>query len=458
MRHRDRGQRAHPVGVPGGQRPRHVGAPVVPDDVGTGHVERRHQVRGHLGEVRRRVGGHLVRPGAGGVAQLVGRVGAQPRLGEQRRHRRPRRRGLREAVQQQHRPPVLGSVDPHVEGQVADVDAAAALPACPDASRERPPPPALPSVPVSSPERDFVRAHLDDLHADLDAWLRIPSISADPAHAPDVADSAAWLAEALRRTGFPTVEIWPTAGRAGGLRRVAQRRRRRPGRARLRPPRRPAGRPAGAVGAPAVRADRASTGPTAPSCTPAAPSTTRATSPSTCSACGPTSPPPVATPPPSPSSCSSRARRSPARRTSPRCSASARTGSPATSSSSATPAWPRPTCPSAVTAMRGLADAEITLRGPAVDLHSGSFGGAVPNPLHAMAELLASPARRPGPGHPARLLRQGPPAVRPRARADGPGAVRRAGVARRPGRLPGDRPARPASAPWSGSAPGRPPR
>ncbi|MCW2741188.1 MAG: Beta-Ala-His dipeptidase, partial [Blastococcus sp.] len=45
---------------------------------------------------------------------------------------------------------------------------------------------------VSSPERDFVRAHLDDLHADLDAWLRIPSISADPIHAGDVADSAAW--------------------------------------------------------------------------------------------------------------------------------------------------------------------------------------------------------------------------------------------------------------------------
>jgi acetylornithine deacetylase/succinyl-diaminopimelate desuccinylase-like protein len=43
-----------------------------------------------------------------------------------------------------------------------------------------------------------------------------------------------------------------------------------------------------------------------------------------------------------------------------------------------------------VVAMRGLADAEITLRGPAVDLHSGSFGGAVPNPLHAMAQLLAA--------------------------------------------------------------------
>jgi acetylornithine deacetylase/succinyl-diaminopimelate desuccinylase-like protein len=33
--------------------------------------------------------------------------------------------------------------------------------------------------------------------------------------------------------------------------------------------------------------------------------------------------------------------------------------------------------------------AEITLRGPVSDLHSGSFGGGVPNPLHAMAALLA---------------------------------------------------------------------
>ena len=61
-------------------------------------------------------------------------------------------------------------------------------------------------------EREYVTAHLEDLHADLDAWLRIPSISADPAHAGDVAASAEWLAEALRRTGFPTVEVWSTAG------------------------------------------------------------------------------------------------------------------------------------------------------------------------------------------------------------------------------------------------------
>src|SRR5207244_13110899 len=41
------------------------------------------------------------------------------------------------------------------------------------------------------------------------------------------------------------------------------------------------------------------------------------------------------------------------------------------------------------TGLRGLVGAEITLRGPASDLHSGSFGGGVPNPLHAMATLLA---------------------------------------------------------------------
>jgi len=61
-------------------------------------------------------------------------------------------------------------------------------------------------------ERDFVEANRALLHADLDAWLRIPSISANPAHAADVRASAEWLAEAFRRDGFPTVEIWDTAG------------------------------------------------------------------------------------------------------------------------------------------------------------------------------------------------------------------------------------------------------
>ena len=45
--------------------------------------------------------------------------------------------------------------------------------------------------------------------------------------------------------------------------------------------------------------------------------------------------------------------------------------------------------PSMCTGMRGLLPVEVTLTGPVRDLHSGSFGGGVPNPLHAMAALLA---------------------------------------------------------------------
>jgi acetylornithine deacetylase/succinyl-diaminopimelate desuccinylase-like protein len=45
--------------------------------------------------------------------------------------------------------------------------------------------------------------------------------------------------------------------------------------------------------------------------------------------------------------------------------------------------------PSMCVSMRGLAEAEVTLSGPSRDLHSGSFGGGVPNPLHAMASLIA---------------------------------------------------------------------
>jgi len=45
--------------------------------------------------------------------------------------------------------------------------------------------------------------------------------------------------------------------------------------------------------------------------------------------------------------------------------------------------------PSMCVGMRGVVEAEIDLRGPERDLHSGSFGGAVPNPLHVMADLLS---------------------------------------------------------------------
>ncbi len=65
---------------------------------------------------------------------------------------------------------------------------------------------------MSDPVRAYVEAHLADLHADLDAWLRIPSISTSPEHAGDVRRGAEWFAEALRRTGFPTVAVWETGG------------------------------------------------------------------------------------------------------------------------------------------------------------------------------------------------------------------------------------------------------
>jgi acetylornithine deacetylase/succinyl-diaminopimelate desuccinylase-like protein len=61
-------------------------------------------------------------------------------------------------------------------------------------------------------EREYVTENIDSLLADLDEWLRIPSVSADPARAADVRRSAEWLAEAFRRTGLPTVEVWDTPG------------------------------------------------------------------------------------------------------------------------------------------------------------------------------------------------------------------------------------------------------
>ncbi|HOE12613.1 MAG TPA: dipeptidase [bacterium] len=39
--------------------------------------------------------------------------------------------------------------------------------------------------------------------------------------------------------------------------------------------------------------------------------------------------------------------------------------------------------------LRGLAAAEITVIGPDRDLHSGTYGGAVANPIHALVEILA---------------------------------------------------------------------
>jgi len=50
---------------------------------------------------------------------------------------------------------------------------------------------------------------------------------------------------------------------------------------------------------------------------------------------------------------------------------------------------PAPNHPALTYALRGIIAFEITLRGPARDLHSGIFGGAVENPAMALAQLLA---------------------------------------------------------------------
>ena len=241
----------------------------------------------------------------------------------------------------------------------------------------------------SSAERDFVTSHVDDLHADLDAWLRIPSISADPAHAGDVAASAEWLAEALRRTGFPTVEIWATPG------------------------------------APAVFAEWPSADPDAPVALVYGHHDVQPVDPPELWVHPPFEPT-VVEGPDGPELhargaiddkgnvafhlLGMRAHLAATGRDTPAVTVKLLIeGEEESGSLHFAPllqerrdrlscdvvvvsdtGMAAPDLPSAVTSMRGLADAEITLRGPAVDLHSGSFGGAVPNPLHAMARLLAS--------------------------------------------------------------------
>ncbi|NUS72270.1 MAG: dipeptidase [Corynebacteriales bacterium] len=65
-------------------------------------------------------------------------------------------------------------------------------------------------------QNDEVNAYIAENHArwmeGLREWLRIPSISADSAYQSDVRASAAWFADACSTLGFPTVEILETPG------------------------------------------------------------------------------------------------------------------------------------------------------------------------------------------------------------------------------------------------------
>jgi acetylornithine deacetylase/succinyl-diaminopimelate desuccinylase-like protein len=60
--------------------------------------------------------------------------------------------------------------------------------------------------------RDAMAAAESDFLAELGSWLRIPSVSARPEHGVDVRRSAEWLCEALWRAGFPVAELWETGG------------------------------------------------------------------------------------------------------------------------------------------------------------------------------------------------------------------------------------------------------
>jgi len=46
--------------------------------------------------------------------------------------------------------------------------------------------------------------------------------------------------------------------------------------------------------------------------------------------------------------------------------------------------------PALLEGLRGICSIQIDVQGPNTDLHSGVFGGAIQNPLHALAELIAS--------------------------------------------------------------------
>ncbi len=58
----------------------------------------------------------------------------------------------------------------------------------------------------------FVQEHRDRLLSELKEFIRIPSISTLPEHAGDVRRAAEFVAEGLRRVGMENIEIIPTAG------------------------------------------------------------------------------------------------------------------------------------------------------------------------------------------------------------------------------------------------------
>jgi acetylornithine deacetylase/succinyl-diaminopimelate desuccinylase-like protein len=59
---------------------------------------------------------------------------------------------------------------------------------------------------------EYAQAHHDDILDELKDFLRIPSISTQPEHRADIQRAARWLQAHLRAAGFPEVEVLPTDG------------------------------------------------------------------------------------------------------------------------------------------------------------------------------------------------------------------------------------------------------
>jgi acetylornithine deacetylase/succinyl-diaminopimelate desuccinylase-like protein len=249
--------------------------------------------------------------------------------------------------------------------------------------------------------RDYIDSNAREFFDQLKSWLVIPSISADPGHHGDVRASAQWLAGHLTGIGFPTVEVWETG-------------------------------PAGSPGQPAVFAHWPAQDSSAPTVLvyghhdvqPVEPLDEWHSPPfepaerdgqilgrgasddkgqvllhtlglRACLAAGsesgagaPSAAPPGAAPPVSLKFVIEGEEES----GSPHFADLLRSRADRLSCDmiviSDTTMWAADV-PSMCTGMRGLIDAQIDLRGAETDVHSGSFGGGVPNPLHAMAALLA---------------------------------------------------------------------
>ena len=236
--------------------------------------------------------------------------------------------------------------------------------------------------------RDYIDSNAREFFDQLKAWLAIPSISADPGHHGDVRSSAQWLAGHLTATGFPAVEVWDTG-------------------------------PASSPGQPAVFAHWAAADPAAP----------------TVLVYGHHDVQPVEplgewhSPPFEPverdgqllgrgasddkgqvllhtlglRACLAAGNGAPPVSLKFLIEGEEESGSPHFADLlrsradqlscdmiviSDTTMWAADV-PSMCTGMRGLIDAQIDVRGADTDVHSGSFGGGVPNSLHALAGLLA---------------------------------------------------------------------